>query len=219
MEERLNQDLRGRGKIRFRPPDPTLLAGSRSGYKAGVRRPASDEFEDVRISRDLSPALPAMELVLYNGDSPNAPGRQFFHFAGVQAATSYGIACLYGERPDGRCAGADEGFVDEEGPESGPTAGPGGPEVVTIVEPGERTTVAVGGGAGGGGTRRSLLRRIVEAPVRLLADVLRLLFANPREFALMAAVWALLYAPCYLGERRRSVRNLRARRAALGGIA
>jgi hypothetical protein len=198
--------------VRFRPPDPVLYAGSRSGYKAGVQRPATDVFEDVRIARDTSLALPAMELVLYNGDSTQGPGRQFLHFAGVQAGVSYGITCLYGQKADGRCARADDVF------DTGGTDGSGGdPEIVAVTEPGD--TVLVPGPAANGGGRKSLIRRIVEAPVRLVQDILRLLFSNPREFGLMAAVWALLYTPCYLGERRRSIRALRARRAAVGGVA
>jgi hypothetical protein len=59
--------------------------------------------------------------------------------------------------------------------------------------------------------------RIIERIPEAVAEALRLLFNNPRELGLMAAVWALLYAPCYLGERRRSVRGLRSRRASIGG--
>jgi hypothetical protein len=53
----------------------------------------------------------------------------------------------------------------------------------------------------------------------MAADAARLLFSNPREFGLMAAVWALLYLPCYLGERRRTLQGLAARRATAGGAA
>lgn len=214
LERMMNEDLRGRGgRVRFRDPDPVLLAGSASGYKAGVQRPAADQFEDTRVARDNSPALPAIELILYRGDSPTQPARQFLHLAGVQAGVSYGIACLYGQQPDGDCGRADEIGQDDGVVEVGPDDREEVAGVVTIHEPGEPVPVP--------GERivqtRPLWRRIVEAPARFAADVLRLLFANPREFGLMAAVWALLYAPCWLGERRRSINALRARRAVLGG--
>ncbi|MDQ3756413.1 MAG: hypothetical protein M3394_00980 [Actinomycetota bacterium] len=220
LEHNMNEALRGQGRVRFRQPDPVLYAGSKSGYKAGVQRPTLDLFEDVKVARDVSPALPAMELVLYRGDSASGPGRQFFHFAGVHASTSYGIACLYGQRPDGKCGSLDDQFAtdDDAGEDGELTAASGQPgetQTVTVTEQGE--TVQVPGQ--NVVKTKPLWRRIVEAPVNLVKDVLRLLFANPREFGLMAAVWGLLYAPCYLGERRRSLRNLRARRGAVGATA
>jgi hypothetical protein len=94
---------------------------------------------------------------------------------------------------------------------------PGDTVTETITTPGGTVVVAQPAKA----AKESRLRTILYAPGRALKEALRLLFNNPRELALMAAVWALLYAPCYLGERRRSINGLRARRAAvgLGGVA
>jgi hypothetical protein len=207
----MNEVMGTRGRVRFRDPDPVAKAGSRVGFRAAIQRPAADGFEDLNVARDVSPALPGMELVLYNGDSSSGTGRQFLHLAGVEAAVSYGIACLYGQRADGRCSAIDD-LLDTNTDTETVTTGDGETQVVTVTEPGETVfTPATAPPA-----HKSLIRRIVEAPVRLLADALRLLFSNPREFGLMAAVWALLYAPCWLGERRRSIRDLRARRIPLG---
>ncbi|HZI36998.1 MAG TPA: hypothetical protein VFF24_01735, partial [Acidimicrobiia bacterium] len=203
LEARMNEAAGGRARIRFRDPDPKLLAGSASGYKAGVQRPAGDGFEDARIARDTSPALAAMEVVLYNGDGDGGAARQFLHLAGVYANASYGIACLYGQKADGRCADADEqsglGSDIDGGGLAADTSG-GGPEYVTVTEPGE--TVLVPGLAGTSGGR-SLLERVLRAPLQIAAGVWRLVTSSPAQAALLAAVWALGYGPCRLAARRR----------------
>jgi hypothetical protein len=59
----------------------------------------------------------------------------------------------------------------------------------------------------GGGVVRGVLRlpaKIIESGV----NGLKLLFSSPRELGLMAAVWLLVWAPCYLGERRRLAARL-----------
>ena len=59
---------------------------------------------------------------------------------------------------------------------------------------------------------RSLSDRASDALTQVLSvplEAFRFLFNNPREVALMAAVWALLFLPCYLGERRRVLDRLR----------
>jgi hypothetical protein len=62
--------------------------------------------------------------------------------------------------------------------------------------------------------RENLVTRLLRAVPRAVAEALRLLFNNPRELGLLAALWALLYAPCYLGDRRRAVRAIAAHRLA-----
>lgn len=69
-----------------------------------------------------------------------------------------------------------------------------------------------GASAGGGGGIGGVVTRVLRAVPRALAEALRLLFNDPRELGLLAALWALLYAPCYLGDRRRAVREVAARR-------
>ena len=207
---RLNEAIVGLGEFRLRQPDPKLYAGSKSGYQAGVQRDRLDRFGDQIIVRDVSLAIPALELVLYVGDGGDrGTGRQIVQFAGVEGVTSYGIACLYGEAPNGKCATSSTGFGLTDDVTVAPT---GDSEVVTVIEAAPSTPSAA---RPAGNRIVRLIKRIPE----LLVDTLRLLFSSPREFGLVAAVWALLYAPCYLGERRRSIRGLRNRRAALGGSA
>lgn len=49
-----------------------------------------------------------------------------------------------------------------------------------------------------------VLTQILQVPAQLL----KLAFNSPREMALMGSVWALLFLPCYLGERRRLLARL-----------
>src|SRR5687767_12506335 len=211
----LNDRLTGKGQVRLRTEDEKLADGSDSGYRAAVQRDRRERFADTVIDRDSSLAVPALEIVLYVGDGGGrGAGRQIVQLAGAQAATTYGIACLYGQKDNGKCARDDEyGAFDDDDLGTALAPEPGEPVYVTetvtetVVEPGA-PSASDGGGKGGNRIVR-LIQRIPE----LAADALRLLFSNPREFGLLAAVWALLYAPCYLGERRRSLGGLRARRA------
>ncbi|HEX9969979.1 MAG TPA: hypothetical protein VGB03_07555, partial [Acidimicrobiales bacterium] len=213
----LNQALGSRGRARLRDEDPALAEGSASGYRAAVQRDRDDLFADRVINRDASLAVPALELTLFLGDGGSVgAGRQILHFAGAQAATSYGIACLYGQVGD-RCATADEAPGLSPGEPPGPE-GAGFDGTGAVTTGGDDTTALAGGPAAASGPRESRLVRLLKAPFRAAAEALRLLFNNPRELGLVASVWALLYAPCWLGERRRSLAALRARRAALGAV-
>ena len=205
-----------RGQMRFREPDPEFLKGSRDGYRAAVLRQEIDRFGDQVITQDLSVAVPGLEITFYRGDDPaEGAGRQIVQLAAVQASTSYGIACVYGALPGSGCATAPRedpvgDFVtnlrasDEGSFSDGDFLAGSGSSAVA----GEGIVSASGRGSGGGGIGGAL-RRLAQLPV----DVARLLFSSPREFLLMLTVWALIYAPCYLGERRRRLRELVANRA------
>ncbi|MDQ3756481.1 MAG: hypothetical protein M3394_01365 [Actinomycetota bacterium] len=220
MVEQLNRALAGRGEARLRSPDASFAQGTPHGYLAAVQRDRKELFADQTISKDRSLAVPALEIVMYQGDGGVwGAGRQITQLAGVQASTSYGIACTYGKGVDGRCAAEGEEVVDtgSTGSDDDATA-PAEPVVTTVVEqvPGE---MALPGSAVlSGGGRESVLTRLLRAVPRAMAEALRLLFNNPRELGLLAALWALLYAPCYLGDRRRAVRAVAARRLASADI-
>jgi hypothetical protein len=210
---RLNEAATGRAEFRLRQPDPAMEKGSRSGYRAAVQRDRLDRFGDRVLARDISLAVPTLEVVVYDGGR-----RRTFHLAGVQAAVSYGIACLNGQGRDGKCAdGFDEGDLsDELLPDD---AG----DVAAFDDGGSSTddsdftldgTEALGPFGPSGG--ESAITRFLRAPVRAAAAALRLLFNNPRELGLMTAVWLLLYGPFRLAGRHRSVRALRRRRLAVG---
>lgn len=49
---------------------------------------------------------------------------------------------------------------------------------------------------------------VVTQIIQVPAQLLKLAFNSPREMALMGSVWALLFLPCYLGERRRLLARL-----------
>jgi hypothetical protein len=214
LRRRLNAALTGRAEVRLRQPDPALAEGTEHGYLAAVTRDRRELFGDRIISRDRSGALPGLEILLYN-DGEGGANRRILQLAGVEASTSYGIACLYGQ------VGANcvrDALSDDTEVALPPE--PGEPEVVTVVEevevPAEAALDDGGGdtGTGGGGVVQRIVRLLKRGP-EAVAQALRLLFNNPRELGLLAAVWALLWAPCWLGERRRSIGGLRARRAAV----
>jgi hypothetical protein len=210
---RFNDTFAGRAAMRLRQPDRPLFEGTSHGYLTAVQRDQNELFGDQTITRDHSLAVPALEIILFQGDGGAwGAGRQVLQLAGVQASTSYGIVCVYGQAANGQCSdGRDELVSDDltdgiaplatlDGPDEG-DLGVTSPKSVESPPQHEPTIV-----------------RVVRNIPRALAQALQLLFNNPRELGLMAAVWALLYAPCYLGERRRSVSGLRARRAAAGGV-
>lgn len=215
--ERLNTVLAGRGRARLRNVEKSLSDGSESGYRAAVQREGNDLFEDRIIEKDNSLAVPGLELTFFQGDGTNGTARQIFHFAGAQTATSYGIACLYGESGGGCLKGDEPGGT--VGSDDAEPADAGASTTIVNVDSDDSTTSATASVSAGSG-RESRLVRLLKAPFRAAAEVVRLLFNNPRELGLMAAVWALLYLPCWLGERRRSIADLRARRTVdLGGVA
>jgi hypothetical protein len=219
LVKQINDTLGGRGEVRLRVPDTRLAAGSAHGYLTALQRDRAERFEDDTITRDHSLAVPALEVILFQGDGGTwGAGRQVLQLAGAQASASYGIACTYGIAVDGTCAGPGEPTVDGLDASGGPN-GSGAAELgASGAGPGDAGLAVPGMAPTAHGERRSALARLLANVPRALAQGLHLLFNHPRELGLLLAVWALLYAPCYLGERRRNVRNLRARRAA-GGVA
>jgi hypothetical protein len=210
LVDRLNAALGGRGKVVLRSPDAALARGTAHGYLAAVQRDRRELFADQVVTRDRSLAVPALEVVTYQGDGGAwGAGRQVAQLAGVQASTSYGIVCTYGKRVDGKCAAEGEEVAFSDLPPAG-----GGGGVTTITE-----YVDGPPAASVGLPRENTVTRLLRAIPRAVAQALRLLFNNPRELGLLAALWALLYAPCYLGDRRRAVRDVAGRRLSSGEAA
>ena len=205
---RFNQAFNGRARMRFRIPDASLLAGSPGGYQAAVQRDRYQALEDSAISRDGSSSVPALEIMVFRTDSRDrGPGRQIFQFAGVQVSASYGTYCLHGEEAPRKCRRAFPEDVSGIGDDdidplasSGPLAFAEAQQYDAVEQPSIDNRPSP-----------SVLKRLLRVP----AEALRLLFASPRQFGLMASVWALLWLPWYLADRRRAV----AAQLASGGIA
>lgn len=180
--QQLNVALGTRGRASTPAPDPDLR-GTPGGYLAAVQKSAAEEFSDQIINKDRLKAVPGLQIVFFNDDPTQGAGRQIFQFAGVEAASTYGIYYLDGsglispdpdppggpESEDGRAA---DGSLAEGGPGG---AGSGG---------------SIDGGDGGGS---GLLNRLFGRP--LLARTLR-------EGLLTAAVWLALGLPVYFATRR-----------------
>jgi hypothetical protein len=219
IETAVRDRFAGHVEIRFnKPVDPVLFKGTPSGYQAAVQRDRLDRFGDQMINRDNSLAVPALEVMFYRGDSQkNGPGRQILQFAGVQVNASYGIACLYGESADGGCEREPNfGDDDSDDDDSDDDESDGSDMFASAGDSGDSGDGFRGAAALADRPSRGGLRGALDRLLQLPVDVARLLFSNPREFGLMAAVWALLYAPCYLGERRRTLRRVGSARLRTG---
>jgi hypothetical protein len=215
---KLNDALGGRATVRLRKPDGVLARGTPHGYLAALQRDREELFSDQVIARDRSLAVPALEVLTYQGDGGDGSGRQIVQLAGVQASTSYGIVCSYGRKVDGSCGSAGDpgqfpGSLDGgAGYEPFGDGGGGGSATLTGLDGADPAAAALSQAA----PRENLLTRVLRAVPRALAEALRLLFNNPRELGLLAALWGLLYAPCYLGDRRRAVRTVAGHRLTAG---
>ncbi|MDQ3758143.1 MAG: hypothetical protein M3394_09880, partial [Actinomycetota bacterium] len=199
----INQRMYGRGEARLREPDDSFRRGTPGGYQAAVQRDLNEQFGDVYVNRDMSQAVPGLELIFYRDDGRMGAGRQTVQFAGVEASSQYGIYCLNGLGAGGRCnaAALPSSFGDDRGPEDGAalfaaaTLNERVEPNASLVEP---AAAAVAVEKAPGSPVRRFFGRVVEA----LKEVAGLLFSDPGELMLMAGVWFLIWAPCYLGERR-----------------
>ena len=208
--KQLNDTFGGRVELRLRSPDRVMIGGTPHGYLAAVQRDRKQVFGDQTISRDKSLAVPGLEVIFFQGEGPNGAGRQIFQLAGVEASTSYGIACALGQAANGQCAAENEILGDDN-----ETVVSSNGETIVVTEVQEVESARSGDEST---DRDAKIIRLLKKIPQAIAEAVRLLFNNPRELGLMAAVWGLLYAPCYLGERRRSIRRLSMRRATAGGV-
>ena len=108
--EGLDRALGANGRARLRDPDPVLARGADNGFAAAITKPEHERLGDLVLNNDLlQTVLPTLEIIRQapaaqaaapggytNFTSPPAPvrGRQIYQFAGIEAGSSYGIACL-----------------------------------------------------------------------------------------------------------------------------
>ncbi|MDQ3757512.1 MAG: hypothetical protein M3394_06665, partial [Actinomycetota bacterium] len=210
----LNQAFRGRAKARLRTPNPGLLAGTPGGFQAAVQRSELDRFTDTVVNRDASRAVPALEIVWYRDDPSLGAGRQILQLAAVEVSSQYGIYCLSGSNAAGTACKGDTADITGLGsdatetemfaaallsPESKVSESASMPDLTTANVPSDRPA-------------RSLLSSGARRLGSLPNDLLRLALSHPREAGLLAVLWALIWLPCYLGERRRAASALLATR-------
>lgn len=218
--EGLDRLFGGRGKARLREPDAELAEGSPGGYIAAIRRDRLDRFFDLVVNRDESVAVPGLELIRYADHKNEGSGRQIIQLAGVQASSTYGVLCLFGETPDGceRPPEAPEPVETDVEVDAAGAAGPieplpqqeeGGssePRFFEEVIPAADRSSAPQTGADEpedeGAT--GVVRRVLEAP----AQGLRFLLRNPGDALLLGGTWILVLGPLWLAWRRRTLRNL-----------
>lgn len=93
MVEAMQRALSREWTIRIREPDPQLAAGSPGGYIAAIQKPPGESFSDGVLNSDSLMTLPGLEMIR-TVDGQMSRGRQIIQFAGVEAATTYGIQLL-----------------------------------------------------------------------------------------------------------------------------
>jgi hypothetical protein len=203
-----NKRFVGNGEMNVRSPDASFAKGTPGGYQAAVQRDRTERLTDTVMNRDDSKAVPALELIMFRDDPIQGAGRQVFQFAAVEAASQYGIYCLFGAQPSGKaCNSAPLSVVDADGePVDGTaafSAGVLGDQSGLSTASLDAASAIGGGGVGGGGPITRLLRRLARLP----EDILRLITSGPSELLLTAGIWLLLWLPCCLSERRRAARR------------
>lgn len=178
----INRVLGSRGRITAPKPDGPLSQGSPGGYLASVQKDRLEAISSRAVNSDSSTQVPALELLVYNDDPTKGRGRQLYQFAGVDASVTYGIYLLNpGGNPPPPC------FCPP--PPSGGLLDP--PIDDTPIED-------PGPGAPDGPL----------GPITMLFSGINFLLRSPRDAALAAAIWALLYSPIQLAGRRRALRSL-----------
>lgn len=199
-----NRSMVGNAEVSLRMPDEAYEQGTPGGYQAAIQRDRNEQFVDRLVTRDFSKAVPALELIIYRDDGAYGAAREVLQFAAVEAASQYGIYCLFGQTPGGKC---NTSFGDV-GPD--PDFGQG-PLALSdaVLDPSTHDQPPTVVDATPARPKRSsgllprLLRRVVELP----ADVLRLILSGPKELLLTAGVWMLIWLPCVLGTRRRTAQR------------
>jgi hypothetical protein len=209
----LNRLLGSRGRARMRTPDAEYLAGSPGGYQAAVQRRRVEALEDNAVHRDTSKAVPGLEIEFYSDHPTFGAARRLLQLAAVEASNQYGIYCLHGLNPAAkRCNGpAGTGGADTT-MSLGLAALVGGGTAHADAGTAAVTSALPSGASAASLKPRPLLQRVLRRLADLPASALRIITSNPRELLLLAGVWALVWMPCVLAERRRYADGLVARR-------
>jgi hypothetical protein len=189
----LNTALAGRAEIRRVFPETDLAKGSPGGYEAGILKSDKQQASDASLSGDRSVEVPALELVVYNDNPSVGRARQVYQLAGVRADSHYGIELL-SPADCGSCAGTAVGTVLN--------VGTGGTSVSSGAGPaaGSRTPLAVHL------PNEGAFHRFIRQTAAGADYSLRIIFSSPRQAAVMATVWALLWGPWIAFRRRRALR-------------
>lgn len=183
----LNSALSGRVEFRTLKPEPSLKAGSRGGYQAGVIKSEKQRSSDNALVGDKSSEVPAIEVIIYNDNPRLGRVRQVIQLAGVHVDSQYGIQVFDEGTPCPECTGGFElfdEFTDDFGTDE------------VLAETPEEPTI---------------LEKLIEKVRKVIGGVaegIQLLLASPGEAALAATVWVLLLGPYFVWRRRRLLSNL-----------
>jgi mRNA-degrading endonuclease toxin of MazEF toxin-antitoxin module len=203
-------------KVQLSVPQGSATA-SPGGYQAVVTKHPGQRGADQTVNDDDSHTVSAVQIVLYN-DGGRGRQRLVVQLGGVHAESRYGVV----ELPN--FTGGDVAFPEPAGdiPPAdvpAPDAAYGEPGGVASVDPAipvsyyaddldgyeaVRFSATPPARTASLPDRRVGVPRVLQVPLAILSDGFYLLVQHPREAGLLAAVFALLALPLYLGVRRRS---------------
>lgn len=174
--------------------------GTPGGYQAVVFKDEPVQAADATVNDDTSQTVPALQAVVYN-DGAEGRSRVIAQFAGVRAEARYGIIPL----PSFTIPDPPEFMPTDFGPTLVPGT-PGTPGVFVPATADEYGFVIRGARAEEIAltTANDGRRRLPGGPLAALGGALKWLVENPREFALLFAMWLVLGIPVYQTVRRRS---------------
>jgi hypothetical protein len=161
------------GRVRISVPE-VLMEATDGGYQAVVTKHPDVRAADIAVNDDESHTVPGLQLVIYD-DGAEGRNRLVLQLAGVHAESRYGIQAI---------------------PDLIPTIFERLPHDLGRVVP--RTDAKPTDDSSD-----NWLKRIMRQPRKAIRHAVRLLLNNPREFALLFLLLAILATPLYLTIRRR----------------
>lgn len=191
------------GRIRVSLP-PVSATKSDHGYQAVVVKDPDEQRADLAVNDDGAVTVPGLEVVVYN-DGSQGRSRLVVQLASVHAESRLGITRLpvlgeLGVLPPDLPTGPDGLTVFKPVGDAGLGTSSFGsspqPRVVPVVAAGVVPASRVG--------PVNFPRSRLPGPLGAISDAIRLLVNNPRQFALLLALWSLLATPVYLFTRRRA---------------
>lgn len=162
------------------------------GYEGVVIKDAATRDSDRAVNDDDTFTVSGLEVVFYN-DGTQGRNRVVVQLAGVQSEARYGIFLLPDEAA-GSDARTDLGAINAGDFGVGSDPSSIGQDVPSL-----------------GHKIKHLIGSVLKYPAVALHEAWRLIVTNPREFAVLFVMWALLASPLYLGLRRAAFSRVVAR--------
>jgi hypothetical protein len=228
----INKTLGALGYARATGPEPDVTLGTVRGTLAVVQKNLALQDGDGTVNRDFSTEWPGLEMVLYRDTKDRGLGRWTVQLGGVFAQSQFGVTDalpsdeVASEEVASEEVASDEVASDETVPDD---SGSPPPSATTGGQPPAGGDGPISGSVSGAESAPSAgttpaesvdsaqpIAYAVPAPppltplqglVRKVRQAISRLF---KAAVLLAALWALIYAPVYVARRRRLLREVTA---------